>query len=189
MADYEAALRINPNHSQAKNNLAIVKREAEATKSGSSASGGSSSSGTQMADKAVESDFSVSLTADSKGVAITGYTGKARDVVIPATIQGMPVIEITKFAFNSNITSLVIPEGVIAIKGFDSCSYLTSVTLPSTIREIGSTAFIRCSSLQTVNIPRSVTEIKFGFSAFTDCPKLSLATQAALRQLGYKDSF
>jgi hypothetical protein len=120
---------------------------------------------------------------------ITGYTGKAKDVVIPATIQGMPVIEITGCAFTSDITSVVIPEGVIAVRGFDTCRNLTSVTLPSTISEIGDTAFIRCSSLNTLNIPESVIEIKFGFSAFKDCSKLPLATQAALRQLGYKDDF
>jgi hypothetical protein len=165
------------------------------SKSNSSSSGNSASSGAQtepvQASNKVndESDFSVGLTTDGKGVVITKYNGKAKDVIIPDTIQGMPVIGLDGLVFSSNITSVVIPEGVITVRGFDTCTNLTSVTLPSTISEIGNTAFIRCSSLQTLNIPESITKIKFGFSAFVDCPKLSLATQAQLRQLGYTDGF
>jgi len=119
-----------------------------------------------------EADFNVTLTDDNTGVVITKYTGKATDVRIPATIQGMPVKEIGKQAFTtSGITNIVIPEGVIKIQKGDSwlgmsyggafyaCTLLVSVTLPSTLTEIGSGAFFLCVSLRSITIPKNVIEI------------------------------
>jgi hypothetical protein len=49
-----------------------------------------------------ENDFEVTLTADSEGVVITKYTGRAAaTVTIPATIQDMPVREIGAYAFRA----------------------------------------------------------------------------------------
>jgi len=55
-----------------------------------------------------ENDFSVILKDDSTGVVITKYNGNAATLKIPATIQGMPVMEIGEDAFfnNSKITSV-----------------------------------------------------------------------------------
>ena len=71
---------------------------------------------------------------------------------------------------------LVIPEEVTSDKGirysitkitddgFNGCDGLTQVTLPSTIKNIGSRAFQLCSNLESVNIPSGVTTI--GDNAF-----------------------
>jgi nitrous oxidase accessory protein NosD len=48
-----------------------------------------------------ESDFTVTLTADNAGVALTKYKGSAATVRIPATIQGMLVREIGNYAFGA----------------------------------------------------------------------------------------
>ena len=130
-----------------------------------------------------EADFNVTLTDDNTGVVITKYIGKATDVKIPAAIQGMPVKEIGKNAFNSSeITNIVIPEGVVKIQNgstmgimamdgaFMSCTSLVSVTLPSTLTEIGNCAFIYCMSLRSITIPKNVTEIgdiAFSYSGLT----------------------
>ncbi|MDR3336941.1 MAG: leucine-rich repeat domain-containing protein, partial [Treponema sp.] len=74
-----------------------------------------------------EDDFTVTIPADGTGAVITGYTGKATDVRIPAQIQGIPVREIGDRAFNSNrnITGVIIPDTVITIAdsaAFGGCS-------------------------------------------------------------------
>ena len=61
------------------------------------------------------SDFRVGLTSDTRGVVIHLYTGDASIVHIPATIQDMPVREISRHAFEERfevITTVVIPEGI-----------------------------------------------------------------------------
>jgi hypothetical protein len=104
-----------------------------------------------------ESDFTVTLTSDNAGVIITRYTGTSARVVIPATIQGLPVVEIGNNAFreNENITSVVIPEGIVIIRNnaFYECRRLASVTLPSTLVRIESSAFRACKALTSISLP------------------------------------
>ncbi|GHV43712.1 hypothetical protein AGMMS49546_26110 [Spirochaetia bacterium] len=114
-----------------------------------------------------DKDFTVELTQDGKGVAITGYTGKTVAVKIPATIQGMPVREIWAEAFmiKFSITSVVIPDSVTYIgnNAFQQCG-LTSVTIGSGVTFIGDAAFAG-NNLTSVVIPNSVTSI--GVAAFS----------------------
>jgi hypothetical protein len=119
-----------------------------------------------------EADFTVELTGDGAGVVITGYTGKAAAVKIPAAIQGMPVREIgPERLFLSDgpfhgkgITSVVIPAGVTLIGqyAFADCGKLAQVTLPETLATICGGAFSGCRALQTINLPDSVTDLGGG---------------------------
>ena len=70
------------------------------------------------------------------------------------------------FAGNTEITSVVIPEGVTVIEGcaFEDCSNLETVVLPGTLMEIGPYAFDGCTSLRDVVLPEAVTFV--GASAF-----------------------
>jgi hypothetical protein len=112
-------------------------------------------------------------------VTITGYTGTNLDVVIPSTINGMPVtsivgyltvsgggtpsggVDIAHSGFVSSITSITIPDSVTSIGygAFGGCSNLTSVTLPNSVTNIWAGAFENCLGLTTVTIPDSVTSI------------------------------
>ncbi|MDR0550453.1 MAG: leucine-rich repeat domain-containing protein [Spirochaetaceae bacterium] len=77
------------------------------------------------------------------GVVIMGYKGHASDVVIPASINGIPVMEIGDQAFMlSNLTSVVLPRTVVRIgkKAFFGNS-IRSVSVPESVREIGDNAF------------------------------------------------
>ncbi len=78
---------------------------------------------------------------DNNTVTITGYTGTATKLTIPATIEGLPVTAIGALAFHRSI--------------------LTSITLPDTLTTIGISAFME-SSLQSLTLPKNVSEIGNG---------------------------
>ena len=138
---------------------------------------------------------------DSRSVTITGYTGNAITLNIPAQIQGLPVTAIGKEAFYycMSLTSITIPSSVTSIGdwafsgcmslisitipssitsisdyAFDSCISLTSVTIPSSVTSIGNQVFHYCGSLTSITIPSSVTSI--GRSSFSFCDSLTNIT-------------
>ena len=109
-------------------------------------------------------DFRSELNVTKDARMIESYEGKGGAVIIPDTINGLPVIAIGSSAFSySDITSIVIPEGVTDIENFAfrHCAALTSVTLPKSIQRIGSESFADCPSLTDVIIP-SGFKIKYG---------------------------
>lgn len=77
------------------------------------------------------------------------YSG---DIIIPDSVQGLPVLYIGSSAFSE-------------------CESLTSVTLSDSIKEIGDYAFDTCSELLSVNLPKNLTKI--GHWAFRNCYKLT----------------
>ena len=85
-------------------------------------------------------------------------------LVIPSTYEDKPVISIEGYAFNScsGLTSVTLPDSVTSIGrfAFGYCSNLTSVTIPDSVTSIGQDAFWGCSNLLSVTIPDSVTRIE-----------------------------
>ena len=71
----------------------------------------------------------------------------------------------------SNLTNIVIPEGVksIGTSAFYKCINLTSITLPNSVSYIGHYAFGECTALRKLIIPKSVTEM--GGSVFKWCSR------------------
>ena len=63
-----------------------------------------------------------------------------------------------------------IPEGWTELEGFafKGCKELKSITLPSSLKAIGTRAFEGCENLREITIPASVESI--GYCAFKDCP-------------------
>lgn len=86
----------------------------------------------------VSGDFKYAI-ADGQAV-ITGYTGSAKEVNIPSELNGITVAALGEKLFNNN-------------------NSIEKVTLPDTLTEIGSGAFMYCQKLSEVNIPDSVKGI------------------------------
>jgi hypothetical protein len=123
-----------------------------------------------------ESDYKVTKTGNA--ITITGYTGSATVVTIPATIQNTPVTIIgdQAFAGNQKITSVTIPNGVTKIgkMAFFSCVSLASVTIPNSVTSIEDSAFENCQKLTSVTIPASVKRL--GDGAFSSCKGIASVT-------------
>jgi len=124
-----------------------------------------------------ESDFQVTVTRDSRGVVITGYTGQTAYVNIPATIQGMPVREIGQNAFlrNNIIKEVVIPEGVTTIGdgAFAISRNLTIVSIPQSVTHIGDRAFANTGLTSVTLSPRILYgSSTFHSGVFAECDKL-----------------
>jgi len=72
---------------------------------------------------------------------------------------------VVNVSVDSNVTE--IPD-----KAFKDCNFLEFITFPLTLKTIGSSAFYGCSSLQSIDIPNSVTQVKR--KAFTHSRLLSV---------------
>lgn len=129
--------------------LKELKAEIESLKSEAEASSPDASIPTikdETIDKNEEND-PVSLftyTISGSDATITGYAGTDETLVIPKSIDGYTVVEISDSAIRSStIKNIIISESVTKIGWF---------------------AFSECTKLKTITIPESVTNI--GYSAF-----------------------
>ena len=96
--------------------------------------------------------------------------------------------ELCMYAFSgcSGLTSLTIPSSVTEIGSyaFEDCSGLTSLTIPSSVTSIGWYAFEGCSGLTSLTIPSSVTSI--GRETFMGCSGLtSLTIPSSVTSIGW----
>ena len=85
-------------------------------------------------------------------------------------------IERNAFSGCSGLTSVTIPESVKSIgsSAFSGCRGLTSMTIPKSVMSIGNSAFYGCSGLTSITIPNNVTSIKS--YAFSGCSSLTSVT-------------
>ncbi|MBK1833242.1 leucine-rich repeat domain-containing protein [Roseibacillus ishigakijimensis] len=122
----------------------------------------------------------------------------AGELVVPATVEGLPVVavgagafascgDLTGISLPSSLTSIgvsaffqcsslqafQVPEGVtvLAANTFRECTSLAAVTLPEGLHQIGASAFYQCSALSTVTLPSTITILES--SAFAWCGGLT----------------
>ncbi len=118
-------------------------------------SNGAAEGGTANTDPAVDWNFTdadhLTYTVSGNSIRITGFDDTIEHLVIPDTIEGLPVTVIDWYAF-------------------ENCKKLVSVTIPETVTHISRFAFVHCINLETVNMPASLYAIEQ--YAFHDCPKL-----------------
>ncbi len=120
-------------------------------------------------------------------VAITGYSGLAAEIVIPNTIEGLPVTRIAEAAFQENefIISLTMGAHITHIEdlAFYDCYNLSLVDLGSALVSIGDSAFAYCDSLTSITIPDRVTNL--GNSAFSGTSLTSITIPDRVISIGH----
>jgi hypothetical protein len=114
----------------------------------------------------------------------------------PENITWPEALEVVGGFGDDTTTELVIPEGVKVIlqRSFSGMGKLATVTIPDSIEEIQTSgvtgAFSDCPELTAVNLPAHPINYGEGDSyAFSNCPKLGIAAQKAIKDTGYTGSF
>jgi|GEM_PF-924975 len=127
-------------------------------------------------------------------IAIQGVKCTAKEVVVPAKIDGKTVTTIGSSAFkgiasgyssyeNTALQSVTLPDTITCIEdgAFRECTALQSIEIPDSVTSIGVTdgwytygAFNGCTALTTVKLPANLTVL--GQSTFSGCTSLSSIT-------------
>lgn len=106
------------------------------------------------------SDFA--YTADGGEVTITEYIGESEHVLIPDTIDGLPVTALADKAFyEKHVTTVVVPDSVTEIGDlcFSGDNYLVSLKLPDGLAELPYGALESCFRLMDFNLPKELKKI------------------------------
>ena len=98
--------------------------------------------------------------------------------VIYDTIQddGLYILETTAVKCKQDAKNVTIPSSITNIgdSAFNGCGALKSVTIPDSVTTIGNYAFYNCGRLSSITIPSSITNI--GDEAFNSCSSLNEIT-------------
>ena len=149
--------------------------------------------------------FIYSECLDQDGLRIDQYIGTDDIVVVPAEIDGRPVVAIAVVCFGNDsiVRGIVIPESVkemeevftnngnleiIIAEGLETlgyglfvfCSNLREVVLGDNVTAIRQSVFNGCYALEKVNIPATLTEMTEAeaFSTFNGLTNLTIYCEA-----------
>ena len=121
-------------------------------------------------------------------IKILGLTAKGKslaNIIIPATIDGYPVMSIGSGAFQGCdfVTSITIPNTVTTIENnaFEGCTGITELIIPISVTSIGNNVFSGCTGLQRLIMLNTVPPT-MGIGSFEGCP-VTISVPAA----GYDD--
>ena len=93
---------------------------------------------------------------DDGTVMLTGYTGTASDVTVPAAIDGHAVYGIASGTFQEkeNVQTITLESGITYVdySAFGYCPNLRSVRLCDTVEKVETNAFIYCPKLETITV-------------------------------------
>jgi len=103
----------------------------------------------------LEGYLTYELSLDSSYYIVSGFVGAKSNISVPNLHDGLPVFAVSANAFKDNTT-------------------IKSITMPNSIRTIGSYAFAGCTSLESIIIPTSVTNI--ADHTFSGCTALKTIT-------------
>ena len=164
-----------------------------------------------VAEVTIPDKFTYVVNEDQQTCYITGIKGGNINILkIPNEIEGYTVTGIANGAFRGQKCELVyIPETIeyigegafaycenlFAVEGIEKCTnlkeiqqqtfrvciHLSDISLPEGLEKIGDFAFLGCYSLESINIPSTVTTIEPG--AFSWCEQLTKITIPASVEL------
>ena len=144
------------------------------------------------------------------GVSVTGYSGEARAIIIPAQLGGKDVVSIGKKTFaKSALTGIKLPDTVhtvgeqafwasTSLKEFEPgsglkvidkkavmlCPALSKITLNEGLTEIRESAFSGSGSLQEVTLPSTLTVLEPG--AFYGTGISEITIPGSVKVIGYQ---
>ncbi len=85
---------------------------------------------------------------------VYGYVGYPANIVIPSTIDGLPVVGIGENAFrgSNSLKSVIVSNGVKSIenRAFQYCSYLEKIEIPLSVENIKEYCFSNCCDNLTI---------------------------------------
>ena len=93
---------------------------------------------------------------------------------VPETVTSIEASALVNFGGLNQSTTLVLPEGLLrigdnALKG----AYLTSISIPASVQEIGANAFASMTALTTVTFAENSLLVRIGDTAFSGCKVLT----------------
>lgn len=134
--------------------------------------------------KQAASGFDPGLRIEQR--AVVAYTGNATSIVIP---EGVTAIKDNVFKLYRALESVTLPESLVSIGvcAFVGCTNLTSINLPNKLTEIGDMAFAFCNKLTSFTIPNSVQSI--GRSLLLGCRSLKVLEAPTFKNWSFMDYF
>lgn len=139
----------------------------------------------------MDPNLKLTLSRDGKYYTVSGYSGTATHLEIPAYYKNIPVTIIGNSAFGGSfsssvptLTSVTLPNTITTI-GEDAFQYskITSIVIPNSVTSIGEWAFYSCENLKSVTFSTALKSI--GDVAFAHCDSLtSVVLPDSLTQLG-----
>ncbi len=119
--------------------------------------------------------FSYTLIDDGTHAEITAYTGSGGSITIPSRIDNYPVTSIGTAAFSGNNTIIgaALPSSLVNIgeSAFRLCMNLERIEITSNVISIGREAFYGCSGMTSIDLGTSIQSI--GEYAFYNCSGLT----------------
>ena len=141
-----------------------------------------------------EPNYTTRYLTTGIGAKITKYLGTATTVAVPAKINGYAVKAVELNAnreLAKRITAVAIPEGVEAVGEMNDMYALTSISLPSTLKEIDDYAFAHDHALSgrlvLGNNVESVGSQAFYDTGYTSVQVANVNTEIDYQALGYKE--
>lgn len=141
-----------------------------------------------------EPNYTTRYLTTGIGAKITKYLGTATTVAVPAKINGYAVKAVELNAnreLAKRITAVAIPEGVETVGEMNDMYALTSISLPSTLKEIDDYAFAHDHALSgrlvLGNKVESVGSQAFYDTGYTSVQVANVNTEIDYQALGYKE--
>lgn len=131
---------------------------------------------TEIGDHAFEGCTGITAVNVSDGVTHIGYNAFDRTAWYDNQPDGVVYVGNVAYKYKGTMpdnTTIDIIDGTLGIANgaFSSCTGLSSINMPSSVKDIGGSAFQDCESLTSIVIPEGVTTI--GYGAFSGCKKLT----------------
>lgn len=130
--------------------------------------------------------FNFQINSKSNGYIVTSYGGNASQVAVPASYQGLPVVEVGRELFyeNGSITLVSLPSTITAIRfaAFKNATALTSIVLPNSLTTIDGDAFSGALNLSSVTFSSSLTYI--GTNAFENTKLAKITLPSVINEIG-----